>query len=1394
MKAGTIEIELLANMARLVKDMDQAKRAVGDAMGHIERTVGMATKALGVFAGALSVGALIAFVKGAIDAADGINKLSQRTGIAAESLSQLQYAAKLADVSTDSLATGLKKLNVSIAQGIAGDKEKVHWFKQLGITLTDASGRAKTADKVLLEMADAFAKSRDGAGKTAVAVGLLGKAGDEMIPLLNGGGQALRDLMKQADKLGLTISGEFAERAEEFNDNITRMKTGSEKLAIALASDMIDSLGRAAKAMADAALEGSKLHAIWVGLRTLFTGDAQHKANVALVDKMDEIFKMQDAIDKARARGDDATARRRESLLAGLQREYDAQLRVVKGFEAEQAAAREAAAAAKQAREAGSELKEQQAAAAAAAAKAAQELERQRRVTFELAGVNGDYVQQLQDLQKQRVALNMSDERYVELVEALIKKQPGVKAFYDAREKADKAHLDMIEEINRAERGVAERDQQIQDAAAARRHEQQRSAEDLRDAIRFEAEALGMTNVARETAMALRDLERTGLDKSSDAYRRLGQEIREAVANRETLREQQAFWQSIESTAHGVWTTIRERGEGMWKRLRKTAESVFFDWLWQMMGRRWLINVGVNLGVPGASLASQTLSGAPGIGNLLSGAGSMADSVLGLFGGGSGIAGAAITGAEISATVGATGEALLAAGASFTEATAAAAALGESMVATSGALGSIGSALAAIPGWGWAAMAALAIFGLSDSGGGPKTEGVFGRIDDKGIGIGGTSSALNQVAQTAALGIQAQFDSLTQVLGLAVNDIKFGLGISTDPAGDSPSFIDITASRGGETAFSMINHNVGRDQKDIEAALVQMSSQAVIGALKALGDQLPAAVDKALGSGSSAQDTVATITQMANAVAAFGQVAQALPFEELRDLSFDASVALMEANGGLQAITGNLNAYYENFFTEEEKRLNVARQIQDVLSGAGLTVGLEQILGATREQFRQLVETVDTGSPLWNALMSVNGAFASIVPVAGQVAEAAAAMADAAARLQREIDAKLLFLTPQETLKHKAGTIATLFNNATGANITPGFVLGLSPAEFRAYFEQFAGEGNDVVTGAMLELAQSFMELRSGVDAAAKDVAQFKVATAAAMQRGLELGVLRAQEQLDALAAVERESRSSYEAMRAEVDRNVQSLRDMADGLREMREQLDIGPSGGLGGATQYAAAKRALEGANTENIHELTRIFLDAAQGQAASSIAYRRDVAFTKSIIAALEQSQLGSAHAMQLAPYAPSPEHQFQQLLAEYSMAIAQNNLAGGSAQGLMLTQQKFVERYGRSWDEFMWQADAMGNLGTSEQFVKFLLGMPSYDVGTGWVPETGLAMVHQGEHILTRSENERLVPALDAMARRLDAIERNTYEGAREGKLLRGEVEDVTKGRKSMRTRTAAEFTG
>jgi len=202
--------------------------ALGRAIGGLSSTAGKVSGGLKGLAGAagglsgalgslvpLATGAgLAAMAKGAIDAADNMNDLSQKTGVSVESLSKFQQAANASGTSIEGVGGAMIKLNKGLA---AGTGPAADALKALGLSATDASGKLKTTDAVMLEVADKFAKMPDGAGKTALALQLFGKAGADMIPLLNGGSKAITDL-------SATMTGAFAKGADSLNDKLAALQ------------------------------------------------------------------------------------------------------------------------------------------------------------------------------------------------------------------------------------------------------------------------------------------------------------------------------------------------------------------------------------------------------------------------------------------------------------------------------------------------------------------------------------------------------------------------------------------------------------------------------------------------------------------------------------------------------------------------------------------------------------------------------------------------------------------------------------------------------------------------------------------------------------------------------------------------------------------------------------------------------------------------------------------------------------------------------------------------------------------------------------------------------------------------------------------------------------------
>ncbi len=188
------------------------------------------------FASQLVTGKLLEWGKASVEAADNVHKLSQRTGVAVETLSGYQYAAKIAGVSGDDLEKGFKKLNGEIENAARGNVQASAEFAALGISVRDSSGKTKDAGVVMNELADKFADMPDGAQKAAMAVNFFGKSGDRMIPMLNEGSAGLKKLTDEAARFGVVISAKTAKQAEEFSDQVTKIGFVSEGLKMSFTS------------------------------------------------------------------------------------------------------------------------------------------------------------------------------------------------------------------------------------------------------------------------------------------------------------------------------------------------------------------------------------------------------------------------------------------------------------------------------------------------------------------------------------------------------------------------------------------------------------------------------------------------------------------------------------------------------------------------------------------------------------------------------------------------------------------------------------------------------------------------------------------------------------------------------------------------------------------------------------------------------------------------------------------------------------------------------------------------------------------------------------------------------------------------------------------------------
>lgn len=151
---------------------------------------------------------------------------SQTFGVSTEFLSGFGYAAKVAGVEQAKLGEAMKGfIEKSRAQGgVVGD---------LG--------------EALMRQADIFARLPDGPQKAALAMQTFGEAGLAIIPVLNKGGDGIRELTDEARQFGIVIDGDAAKAAKALKQDLERLNAASEGLKVALVSGLTPALADMAK-------------------------------------------------------------------------------------------------------------------------------------------------------------------------------------------------------------------------------------------------------------------------------------------------------------------------------------------------------------------------------------------------------------------------------------------------------------------------------------------------------------------------------------------------------------------------------------------------------------------------------------------------------------------------------------------------------------------------------------------------------------------------------------------------------------------------------------------------------------------------------------------------------------------------------------------------------------------------------------------------------------------------------------------------------------------------------------------------------------------------------------------------------------------------------------------
>jgi len=512
-----------------------------------------------------------------------------------------------------------------------------------------------------------------------------------------------------------------------------------------------------------------------------------------------------------------------------------------------------------------------------------------------------------------------------------------------------------------------------------------RSARETVENLEFEVEALSMSNTEREIAIELRKLEKDGLDRNSEAYQVMAERIRAAIIQKDAIEQnieqQDTLRKEYEKTAEGIEKSLTdslmrgfESGKDFGKNLADTLVNMF-----------------------------KTLVLRPIIQPIAQGASNVILSLMGMGASGSAAAGglsSAITlgGVSLSAIGSslATGFMTTLSGGSVTAAASAYSAAGMTGVSTGLSAGAM--AATAMP-YVAAALVAANALGLMRSNktvGGGITGTLGGDLQEYDLNRRGGSlfsgpsySARNMRVTETTEGINQAFEAIRdKSLAAAIALGSYNTGLET--------FTYTLSERlhPDLNELGLVLDGLTDDQKQEKIRGVLMAAEEAMAAIivGATGLQL---------AGETAVETLNRLMVIQSASEMLNEFGGA--FSNFATASITARQGIIELAGGLDALVQKTQGFVANFYSKEEQAGITARGIVVALETAGFSASQIAAL-ETRADFRTLLESIDVstdiGQQQFVALLDLQAAYSATVPIMEEQSATLLAIAEAAPQIE----------------------------------------------------------------------------------------------------------------------------------------------------------------------------------------------------------------------------------------------------------------------------------------------------------------------------------------------------------------------------------------------------------
>lgn len=248
------QAEVIAAFRRIQEETDKANRSAKSASREGFNDLKDAAHRLALeYIGLQSAMKVFDLMKSAVETsieyATGIEKASQKTGFAAETLQVFGVAAQQVGVSQEVITKGLAKFQKSMYDLELGAPKAANAIKELFGNKDALKGLPD--EQRLEKVTEALARMEPGAKRTGIAMTLFGKAGQELLPVLDSlGSQGFDALKAKLEQYGVALDAEGIERARMAERSMADLKLSVQGIQMQFTQGLLPALGDVSEGLA----------------------------------------------------------------------------------------------------------------------------------------------------------------------------------------------------------------------------------------------------------------------------------------------------------------------------------------------------------------------------------------------------------------------------------------------------------------------------------------------------------------------------------------------------------------------------------------------------------------------------------------------------------------------------------------------------------------------------------------------------------------------------------------------------------------------------------------------------------------------------------------------------------------------------------------------------------------------------------------------------------------------------------------------------------------------------------------------------------------------------------------------------------------------------------------